>query len=404
MIIYSLYKIDIVSERAAKTVLGTGSPIDLRRYNRDAVLRVIKECGSVSRTEISDRVTLTNAAVSRITKELIDVGLVEEGERLVLKGQAGRRQVALRLAEQGAYVLGIAVTLNARDVVVGNGRGDIIDRIDCSDISLENPKTALRNFATRAETLIQRTGIDRKRLIGGAASVAGRVDPIDGKIMGADPLDWDGQKVAASFEKQIGIPFVSEGRAAALLQVERSQGPTSGLDDILLINVGLRLGAALMVDGNLLRGKTNDAFALNNFPLTPNRTLDDDASGFAILAKMRELGRSQPTNIDPGSFLRLLAESDLGEDNEATSAFAQCGKVLGRVLCTLLPILSPQLVILAGAVVRQPAYVDGVKSKLGTMPFELQTSHCTTAQSAVQLALDHHLFNSRLNIDQLMAA
>lgn len=180
MIIYSLYKIDIVSERAAKTVLGTGSPIDLRRYNRDAVLRVIKECGSVSRTEISDRVTLTNAAVSRITKELIDVGLVEEGERLVLKGQAGRRQVALRLAEQGAYVLGIAVTLNARDVVVGNGRGDIIDRIDCSDISLENPKTALRNFATRAETLIQRTGIDRKRLIGGAASVAGRVDPIDG--------------------------------------------------------------------------------------------------------------------------------------------------------------------------------------------------------------------------------
>ncbi|MFT5511171.1 MAG: putative NBD/HSP70 family sugar kinase, partial [Hyphomicrobiaceae bacterium] len=181
-------------------------------------------------------------------------------------------------------------------------------------------------------------------------------------------------------------------------------GPTSGLDDILLINVGLRLGAALMVDGNLLRGKTNDAFALNNFPLTPNRTLDDDASGFAILAKMRELGRSQPTNIDPGSFLRLLAESDLGEDNEATSAFAQCGKVLGRVLCTLLPILSPQLVILAGAVVRQPAYVDGVKSKLGKMPFELQTSHCTTAQSAVQLALDHHLFNSRLNIDQLMAA
>jgi predicted NBD/HSP70 family sugar kinase len=385
-------------------VLVTGSAIDLRRYNRDAVLRVINECGSISRTEIAERVKLTNAAVSRIIKELIDAGLVEEGERVVLKGQAGRRQVTLRISEQGAFVLGIAVTLNAREVVIGNGRGDIIDRIDCSDISLGNPDNALRSFAKRAEALIRRSGIDRKRLIGGAASVAGRVDPMDGKITGADPLDWNGQRVAANFEKLLKMPFVSEGRAAALLQVERSLGSTSGLNDILLVNVGLRLGTAMMVDSKLLRGAANDAFVLGRYQVSPNRTLDDVASGFAILSRLQDLGRSRPARIDPGSFLRQIADRDLSKDKEAASAFFQCGKALGKALHFLSPILSPQRVILAGFVVRQLAYVDGVKSKLGAMPFELQTSQFTTAQSAVQLALDHHLFNSRLNLERLMVA
>jgi len=259
-------------------------------------------------------------------------------------------------------------------------------------------------FANRAETLIQLTGIDRKRLIGGAASVAGRVDPVDGKITGADPLDWDGQRVAAIFENLLQVPFVSEGRAAALLQVERSQGRASGLNDILLINVGLRLGSAMMVDSNLLRGAANDAFVLSRYQLSPNVTLDDAASGFAILSRMQDLGRLRPTRTDPGSFLRQITDRDLSKDKKAASAFFQCGKALGQALRSLSPILSPQRVILAGLVVRQPAYVDGVKSKLGAMPFELQTSQCTTAQSAVQLALDHHLFNSRLNLERLMAA
>lgn len=387
-----------------KSVRVTGSPIDLRRYNRDAVLRVIKQAGAISRTEIADRVVLTNAAVSRIIKELIGAGLVEEGEHFALKGQAGRRQVALQLTEHGAYVLGMAITLNARDVAVGNGRGEIIDRIDCSDISLGNPRSALRRFANRAHKLIERTGIDRNRLIGGAASVAGRVDPRDGKIMGADPLDWDGQQVAASCEDLIGLPFVSEGRAAALLQTERSQGNASGRDNVLLVNVGLRLGTALMIDGNLLRGHDNEAFILGRYQLTPQHTLDDAASGYAILSKLQKESPSQPPRSDPGSYLRQIADRDLADDPDATIAFKTCGQALGQALRKLSPILAPELIVLAGYVVRQPAYIQGVRRGLGATPFELKTSQVTTAQSAIQLALDHHLFNSRLNIEQLMVA
>ncbi len=385
-------------------MLVTGSATDLRRHNRDAVLGLIKTHGAISRTGIAHRVGLTNAAVSRICKELIDAGLIEEGERVVHKGQAGRRQVSLQLSEHGAFVLGIAVTLNAREIVIANGRGDIIGRTDCSDISLNDPASALRTFARRAKALIRRTGIDQHRLIGGAASVAGRVDPDTGRLIGADPLGWEGQTVAATFEQALGIPFIAEGRAAALLELERSLGPAAGCKDLLLVNVGLRYGSALMVDGNLLRGTNNGACVLNKFRVKPSKTLDDIASGFAILRQLAKIDHKIPSGTDPGNFLRRYIEQGQPHDRATAAVFRKCGAALGRAIHQLEPVLAPQLVILAGFVTRHSAYVAGVRSKLKRAPVEIQVSRFTTAQSAVHLALTRHLFNETLDIEQLMAA
>ena len=382
----------------------TGSTTDLRRHNRDIVLRAIRQCGTVSRTEIADRIGLTNAAVSRITKELIDAGLIEEGERVVLKGQAGRRQVSLKISKDGAYVLGIAVTLNARDVVIANGHGDIIERVDCADISLDKPDKALRTFARRAKKLMAQSGVDKSRIIGGAASVAGRVNPDDGRIMGAEPLDWDGQKVAAQFEKLLGIPFVSEGRAAALLMAESNLGQAEGLSDVLLINVGLKLGTALMMDGCLMRGASNEAFMLGRYQDCDGKKLDDTASGFSILSRLQAADFDITADADPGTFLRDLAENKSQRGRAIQAAFRKSGEALGQAIAKIAPILSPQAVILAGFVIRQPSYTTGVKAKIGACNLSLRESRFTTAQSAIHLALEHHLFNQRLQIDRLITA
>lgn len=382
-----------------------GSTTDLRRYNRDAVLRAIRERGDVSRTEIADTIGLTNASVSRITKELIDVGLIEEGDRIALKGQAGRRQVCLRISKDGAFVIGIAVTLNAREVVIANGYGEIVAHQDCSDISLDKPSKALKEFARRAEALLTRSGIGRTRIVGGAASVAGRVDPEDGRIIGADPLDWDGQRVAEQFEELLGLPFVSEGRAAALLQIEQLRGQAVDLTDVLLINIGLRLGSAFMVDGRLLRGAANDAFVLGRLKSRPRATLDDDASGFAILDRLKAAGYPVAKGIDPGVLLRDLSEaSPQSQERLVQRAFRKSGEALGRAIAHLAPVLSPQVVILAGFVIRQSQYIDGVKARLRGCGIEIRTSQFTTGQSAIHLALEHHIFNQRLEIDRFKTA
>ncbi|MDH3580897.1 MAG: MarR family transcriptional regulator, partial [Hyphomicrobiales bacterium] len=96
--------------------MNSGSTSGLRRRNRDIVLRTIAAQAPVSRTQISRQTGLTGAAVSRITRELIEAGLVKEGDSIPTKGQVGRRNIRLELGDEGAFVLGIALTVNVRSV------------------------------------------------------------------------------------------------------------------------------------------------------------------------------------------------------------------------------------------------------------------------------------------------
>ena len=68
---------------------------DVKRANRSAVLRVLHENGAVSRKKLAAYIGLTPAAITKITGEMIEEGLLREGEA-VFSGGAGRREILLK--------------------------------------------------------------------------------------------------------------------------------------------------------------------------------------------------------------------------------------------------------------------------------------------------------------------
>ena len=387
----------------------SASTTDLRRQNRHLVLRAIAERGAVSRTDIATTVQLTNAAVSRITRELVEARLVTEYPVSGKRRRAGRPQVRLGLADDGAFVLGIAITLNQKEVVLATCRGEVVARRDCTGLPLDNPGTGLDALAQAATELIAASGTDPKRLLGGAALIAGRVDPATGDLRSGGPLGWRAVNAAETLSRLTGVPFVAEGRAAALLQAEARQGCAAGLRDVLLVNVGLRLGSALMLDGVPVRGAANQAGQLAGFP-SAGATLDDTASGFAILRRLDPAvspgGAGDDIPKDDGRRLRDIVESGQNLSARARSVLADCGGDLGRALRLLATVLRPQALLLAGLAGRHPDYVAGVRraaadSSLPGTGFDTQVSALTTAQSAVWLALDRHLFHERFDLGRL---
>lgn len=382
------------------------STTNLRRQNRRLVLSAIADHGAVSRTVIAKTVRLTNAAVSRITRELVEARLVTEYPTTGKRRHAGRPQVRLGLADEGAFVLGIAITLNQKEVVLATCRGEVVARQDCTGLALDDPETALEALAGAATDLMDRSGKDTNRILGGAALIAGRVDSVTGKLRAGGPLSWHSMNAADALARLTGVPFVAEGRAAALLQAEARQGCAAGLRDVLLVNVGLRLGSALMLDGAPVRGIANETGQLAAFP-SGIATLDDTASGLAILRRLDALGLTDGADAaDDGQRLRDIAESGWLLPSEARRVLSECGAELGQALRKLATVLKPQAVLLAGLVGRHPDYVAGVRRTAadGELPgtaFEAQVSALTTAQSAVWLALDRHLFHARFDLGRL---
>ena len=105
---------------------GTG------RGNQQTVLREIVLSGPVSRTEIAGRIGLTAGTISRITRPLIEAGLVRELPDVQSASSAGpgRRSVPLDVDPQGGQVLGITIGPTFQVATLADIKNTIIARAD----------------------------------------------------------------------------------------------------------------------------------------------------------------------------------------------------------------------------------------------------------------------------------
>lgn len=397
----------------------SGSKESLRRWNRHAILTQVLDAGRISRTEIARRTGLTSAAVSRITRELVEVGLLEEGSTFGLKGRPGRRFVEIQLRAAGAYVLGIGTGANEQGITLANSRGETIASRQVELIGFESSIAALRHLVTAAEDLIRTSGIDRRRLLGGGIAIAATVEAETGRLLEAPNLGWRDVPVAEVFEEQFGVPFTVESRPYAILLAESRHGLTKEVRNVLLATVGLGIAGSILFDGRLVRGSNNAAGHIGHVPV-PNATdmcicgrcgcLDTVASGRAVLRRAGIVPRALVAKehaVADAERLSALIDQAIAGDAAAGNAFYESGKALGRALSTILMVVDPDVLMLGANVVQVPRYVAGVEDGLAEDPSRrsdvpLAVSSLVGDKAAVWLALDQFLFSQRLDMGRLI--
>ena len=84
--------------------------MSVKRSNRSAALRILLEKGAMSRKRLAENMHLTPAAITKIVGDLIDDGLLREGETLN-SGSAGRREILIDLNPYQSCALGVLINL-----------------------------------------------------------------------------------------------------------------------------------------------------------------------------------------------------------------------------------------------------------------------------------------------------
>lgn len=390
-----------------------GPITEIRRKNRDTVMREIACCAPVSRSQISKQSGLTGAAISRITRELIDVGLITEGKAIKVKGQVGRRNIRLKLAENGAYVLGITITANFQSVSIGSIDGTTIDHRRIDQIDYSDPIDLVEKTSQAAHELITLTKIDSTRLVGCGIAIGGVVDSNSGILIRSDPLDWQNVPLAAMFKEKLGLPVKLEGRAVALLLAEQKGGSRIQKQNIVLISNGLWVGGAMMLDGHVVKGQSNMIGQIGHFSTNENQIpcscgrkgcLDAVASGNAILQQLKHIKLDE--NEKYLDHLRLLSEYSGENEPEVNAVFMEAGRKMGYAVDAIISILDPEQIILTGATQRQQNYIKGIHETLTNIrpsqeSWPVKVSSVTSEQSAIWLGLSAFVFSPLLNLDQL---
>ena len=384
----------------------------LRRVNREGLLGLLARRGRMTRGQLADETGLTMASISRITREMIDAGVLMEGDAVTDRTGAGRRESSLSINPDGAYVLAVSLTANRRSVGLANALGKTIAIDPCEDLRIDDPEAALRSIASRAKSLVYHAGFRRGRLLGVGVSAAVSERSAEDMVT-SDPLGWRDVPVRPRLAQELGLQVKVEHRASAILRAELTKKPD--VSSLYLVNVALGIGVSAYLDGRIMRSGSAGFGSLSHFALPGNTApcrcgrlgcLDACASGKAILS-----GLGQPASPFPVQAKRLVdavAAADAG-DKSAQQVFRDAGQRLGQGLDAVLALFNPEQIVLAGEVGRQRDFFEGALQALAEAGRQdaaecLLTSEITSMEAAVSVALQEFVLTGSLDLERLKAA
>jgi len=198
---------------------------------------------------------------------------------------------------------------------------------------------------------------------------AGFVDSAGSTIVFAPNLAWREEPLKKQVEEHVGLPVMVENDANAAAWAETNLGAARGYQHVVFIGVGTGIGAGIVINGQLYRGRWGMAGEPGHYRVVPEGRLcgcgnrgcwEQYASGNALVAEAREFARRSP-----GAAVRLLqlgrgaadgisgpevTEAAREGDAAALRCFEIVGRWLGQGLAALAAMLDPDCFVIGGGV------------------------------------------------------
>ena len=222
-----------------------------------------------------------------------------------------------------------------------------------------DPVDAINRVVGIARDWIEKAGIPPEAI---GVSVGGMYDVHSGCMRHAPHLPlWDGFPIISTLRDTFGVPVFGENDANACALAEWRFGAGRGCDDLIFLTFGTGLGAGLILNGTLHRGKTGLAGEVGTMRISeagpPIRQkpgcLEGFASGAGIAMLAKDKQRTNPSPLLPEEpSAKDVAEAARQGDPLSLSILEECGRKLGQGLAVLIDVLNPERIILGSIFTR----------------------------------------------------
>ncbi|MET8095594.1 ROK family transcriptional regulator [Streptomyces sp. NPDC005236] len=319
----------------------------MRRRNLSRVMHTVSDEGPLSRAAVASHIGLTRAAVSTLVDELIRTGLLEElgPER---PGRVGRPGSALAVSGHGPAGIGAEVGVDHLAVCAVDLRGAVRARAVRHGTNRGRPAgpvieelTALiRQVVSEAE----REGLWPAGL---AVAVPGLVARDARTVVRAPNLDWHDTDLGELLPAEWPLTVDNEANFGGL--AELWLGETTPRD-FLHVSAEIGIGAAVLVDGRLLRGTRGFAGELGHVPVRPEGP-ECPCGGRGCLEQYAgEEAVLRSAGLESGEDrVGLLSRRAADGDPDVHRALHDAGTALGIALTGAVNLLDPETVVLGGA-------------------------------------------------------
>ena len=264
---------------------------DLRLASRAKLLGALISHGRSSRGVLAERTGLSKATVSRLIEQLSREGIVQEGERLPATGR-GPRQTSLEIVEGAGVVCGVDLgATNVRFVLTDLG-GRLL-RVVRAPIDSGATTAQLGNWLVDHVLRLCRENSDHSIPWATAIGVPGVVHPESDAVKWAPNLPAiEGEAFATVVRSGLkgAVSFDNDANLAVLGELHF--GAARACHSAVMLTIGTGVGAGVVVDGQLVRGKSGFVGEFGYMVLAgPELTsLEQVVSGPSLIQRARQQG------------------------------------------------------------------------------------------------------------------
>jgi predicted NBD/HSP70 family sugar kinase len=309
------------------------SKLDLKRRNRKQILLAIRREGMLARVDIAAQLSLTRAAVTIITNQMINQNILEDmNGPLPVKPEEppkkGRKKTMIRINPTYRYVLGAVIEEKGLSVGLADLSGKPLGK-EAMPLTAETRMADITAFIVKScKKLIKKAALTVKQVLGlGIGIVPASWELVEGEENDSHQVHFP--KLVAALEKDLKMPVCAANAISLYAMANINYG--SDAQDSLLLYKGKSFHFAVVTDRDLTGGVYANTALVDRLILKPGGAKAEGYPDGSVHAELTDAALEQRIAAAIGKELTI---------DEMDAAFRSKDPAL-------MPILEDQLNMLA---------------------------------------------------------
>ncbi len=252
---------------------------------------------------------------------------------------------------------------NLRCAVIDRQR-NVLARHEESTLSNNGPDEVIARAADRVHDLLAEVGLEPAQIIAVGVGAPGPLDSKKGVVLEAPNLGWRNVPLAENLRQKVLIEVVLENDANCAGWGEYWAGAGRGCNSMVLMTLGTGVGGALILNGQLYRGRDGTAGEIGHVVIvdggrsasTGNRgVLEAYASASATVKRFREAmatGWESCLDGEEKVTCEMIFNAAHEGDALACHIVTETGRYLGVMAANLANLLNPERCVFSGGMIK----------------------------------------------------
>lgn len=343
----------------------------MKQLNVSAVLKVIRDNGSLSRADVAKITGLTPASVTNITKMLIEDEYLVECK--VGQSSGGRPPIMLELNPNARYVIGISIGVGMIDVVITNLSAEIILK---KSIEINEERYdydfVFKELVKLINEVIECSKIEKEKILGAGVALHGIVNARTGMSIYSPYYGWKEINIKEALENELNLGVYVDNDVRAMALGESWFGITKDISNFVTLNISNGIGAGIIINNKPYYGVDFSAGEIGHIVVEGNGDkcncgnygcLETVASNNNITKKAIKLIKQGTNSVlkELKADINQLTIEDISEaakleDELAISIIKEAARYIGIAITNLINILNPTSIVVVGEIFENTFY------------------------------------------------